>query len=251
MGKSLFPCIAFLIVSLLLVCIPALFAQDGNFSQPPPMSGFSNPNPQPTQQQPSSSSSQSSQSPTELISANTDGQETVVQSGISVRDDYVIRGSDVISVTVINEPELSVRGVRVMSSGSILMPLLGEVKIEGLSLQYARELIVRKLGQDYLVNPQVVVSLEATSQNEFIMRGQVGGVGVNQIPTDGSITLLKAIYSKGGPTKVANIRRIKVTRKTSAGLQESEYDLRKIQEGKVPDPEILPGDIIFVPENFF
>nr|WP_306469672.1 polysaccharide biosynthesis/export family protein [Oscillatoria laete-virens] len=176
-----------------------LFSQDGNFNSPPP--GFaapSRPAAQPSQGSGSPGELINTEQPTEIISSNTQGgNESVVPKGIAVSDNYVIKGSDIISVTVINEPELSVRGNRVTSSGMILLPLLGEVKVLGFTLQQAREHITRLLKADYLVNPQVVVTLEATDQNEFIMRGQVAGVGVNKIPTDGNMTLLKAIYSRG------------------------------------------------------
>ncbi len=237
-------------VSVIFILGQIAHGQDGNFSTPPP--GFNQPaplTPQPSSQQknPLINTSES----TDIITANEAGQESVVPTGVAVSDNYVIKGSDIVSVTVINEPELSVRGNRVTSQGMILMPLLGEVKIMGYTLQQAREHITRLYRADYLVNPQVVVTLESTDQNEFIMRGQVGGVGVNKIPTDGQMTLLKAIYSRGGPTKIANIKRIRITRRVNNQSTTSEYDLRRIQKGEIPDPEILPGDIIEVPENFF
>ena len=227
-----------------------LFAQQGNFSQAPPgINSAGNAPPPPKQQQQNNSGNPliNASETTDIISANSGGEQSIVQSGIAVNDNYVIRGGDIISVTVINEPELSVRGIRVTSEGMILLPLLNEVRVLGLTLQRSRESITSQLKKDYLVNPQVVVALEGTSQNEYIMRGQIGGVGVNQIPTDGKITLLKAIYSRGGPTKVANIKRIRITRSGKM----TEYNLIKIQKGESTDPEILPGDIIEVPENFF
>ncbi|MEZ5346131.1 MAG: polysaccharide biosynthesis/export family protein [Pyrinomonadaceae bacterium] len=58
------------------------------------------------------------------------------------------------------------------------------------------------------------------------------------------LTLTQAILASGG-LRESKIRKITIRRKNTEGLLEShKFDLREIKDGKVPDPQIEPGDTI-------
>src|SRR6185503_13606851 len=73
-----------------------------------------------------------------------------LQQVVRAKTDYRISSADLISVTVYQDAEMS-RKVRVNTNGTISMPLIGAVKVGGMSLIEAQGAIEEKLGK-YLVN---------------------------------------------------------------------------------------------------
>jgi polysaccharide biosynthesis/export protein len=70
--------------------------------------------------------------------------------------------------------------------------------------------------------------------------------------TDGkAISLLQALSLAGGLNKVAQPKRASLLRPTSDSTKRTEVpiDLNKILAGSAPDVPMLPGDILFVPNN--
>ncbi|MDB6006785.1 MAG: hypothetical protein JWR15_3772, partial [Prosthecobacter sp.] len=75
------------------------------------------------------------------------------QKGV-VPMDYQIREGDMVQVSVFDEPELAAGG-RVRKDGSIHCPLIGAVRILGLSQMAAARTIEEAYRKDYLVHPEV------------------------------------------------------------------------------------------------
>ena len=81
----------------------------------------------------------------------------------------------------------------------------------------------------------------------FFIGGEISSPG--QKPYHAGVTLTQAILASGGATKVAGSK-VRVSRQGSDGrLVTDEYNLRKIQEGKSPDPALQKGDRIHVTDN--
>ena len=49
-------------------------------------------------------------------------------------DNYKVSTDDEISITVFNEPDLSINKIRIGANGSISVPLIGQINVEGLSV---------------------------------------------------------------------------------------------------------------------
>ncbi len=83
---------------------------------------------------------------------------------------------------------------------------------------------------------------------EFLfVGGEINSAG--QKPYHAGVTLTQAILASGGTTKAAG-QRVRVARQGADGrLITEEYNLRKIQDGKIPDPVLQPGDRIQVGES--
>jgi protein involved in polysaccharide export with SLBB domain len=78
----------------------------------------------------------------------------------------------------------------------------------------------------------------------FFVGGEINSSG--QKPYHKGLTLTQAILASGGTTANAGAK-VRVSRQRSDGkLATEEYNLRKIQAGKVPDPELQKGDRIEV-----
>ncbi len=65
----------------------------------------------------------------------------------------------------------------------------------------------------------------------------------------GHLTVLQAIALAGGTTKTAKLSGARIIRKGPSGSFETPVQLRKVLEAKVPDPQLQPEDILFIPSS--
>lgn len=181
----------------------------------------------------------------------TESRAITAMPSVAVSSDYVLKPNDVVSVSVFQEEELSCLE-RIAGDGTISMPLVGRIKIVGLTPVSASSAINSALKQGYLVNPQATVSVSEATKEYFTLLGQVSTPGPVEIPSTTRINLLQAIGMGGGFTRLANPS--KVTIKRTEGGRESiiNVDAKKLS-GKKGDDAILiqPGDVITVKERLF
>jgi polysaccharide export outer membrane protein len=110
---------------------------------------------------------------------------------------YRVGEGDVLKVTVYDNPDLATT-VRVTSDGTIHFPLVGEVKIDGLTVSQVAEKLAHVLAQGYIVNPQVSVFMEEFRSKKVVIMGQVKTPGLYEL--SGPTTLLELISKAGGLT---------------------------------------------------
>lgn len=155
-----------------------------------------------------------------------------------------IRPSDVISVTVFREPELSLEKTSVDPDGNIQVPLLGTVDAAGLTAaEFSREL-ERRFAARFLVDPSVTVAIIETSQRQVTVTGAVSQPGMYQM--EGRLSLLDAVALARGPTNVAKYDQVVVFRRYDGERVGGMFDLGAIQAGLAPDIEVLAGDQVIV-----
>ena len=65
------------------------------------------------------------------------------------------------------------------------------------------------------------------------------------------MTIVEAVSKAGGFTKVAERRRVKVTRLRDGREQTFVVDLDRILEGRAPNLVLGAGDVVFIPESLF
>lgn len=165
---------------------------------------------------------------------------------------YVIQPSDVVQISVYREPDLT-SVVRLAADGSITFPLIGRVVLSGLTVQQAQDLLAQKLGDDYLVNPQVMVTIAEYTKRHFTILGQVQKPGAFDLPVDEKLTILQAVGMAGGFTRIASPSRIVVKRLTKDKKEVViKVNVAKLAN-KTSDEEffIQEGDAITVPESYF
>jgi polysaccharide export outer membrane protein len=93
-----------------------------------------------------------------------------------------------------------------------------------------------------LVSQGDVINLQPRPQEFYYVGGQVGAPG--QRDFHAGITLTQAILAAGGVTRNGGKRTVvTVSRQGVDGrLTATEYVLQEIEEGRVPDPRVQPGD---------
>ena len=162
----------------------------------------------------------------------------------TARPNFVIGPDDVLDVQVFQVPELS-RTIRVDQKGFITLPLLGPVKVEGLSPGELERQLSKLLSARYLNDPQVSIFVRELKSNPVSVLGAVKMPGVYQIPSPKSLAEIVAMAQglMDGPAGKAGDR-ILVThgeRTTEIGVLEL---LRN--EGKAASVLIYPGDQVRV-----
>src|SRR5947207_2275558 len=124
---------------------------------------------------------------------------------------YVLKPNDVVMVKVYQEEDLTIQA-RVARDGSITLPLLGTVNIGSNTVERAIGLIRDGLAKDYLVNPQVSLSIVEYAKRRFTVLGQVNRPGTYEMPGDDQLNLLQAIAMAGGYTRIGAPTKITIQR---------------------------------------
>ena len=174
-----------------------------------------------------------------------------LQQVVRSKTDYRISAADLISVTVYQDAEMS-RKVRVNANGTVSMPLIGAVKVGGMTLIEAQVAIESKLGK-FLVSPQVSLFIEDYGNKTIFVMGEVTKPGSYPIPTESRMTVLEAISTAGGFTPIAAQDRARVLRNVNGASVTYTINTKEItQQGqKEKDMVLEPNDIIYVPQSFF
>ncbi|MBV9926710.1 MAG: polysaccharide biosynthesis/export family protein [Acidobacteria bacterium] len=99
-------------------------------------------------------------------------------------------------------------------------------------------------GLNTLVMSGDVITLTVRPPEFYFVGGEVGAPGQKDFHV--GITLTQALLASGGVTRTAG-ERVRVLRAGADGrLSPTEYNLREIENGVVPDPQLQPGDRIEV-----
>jgi polysaccharide biosynthesis/export protein len=160
--------------------------------------------------------------------------------------------SDVLRVEVFQEQELF-REVRISGDGSIVLPLIGKIYVGGRSIFDAEKLITELYDRDYLVNPQINVTVTEYALKRVNVIGQVNKPGIVVFPPEEEMVLLEAISLAGGFNRFADKGNVTLTRTLETGKTETfQIDTRKLINGDESATwNLLKDDVIFVPERVF
>jgi protein involved in polysaccharide export with SLBB domain len=174
-----------------------------------------------------------------LLAVDATAQEREGNAGMIGRMDSV-------EIRVFREEELTTRG-QLSGDGSISMPLVGSVRLAGMSTDQAAKVIEAKLRDGYLVKPEVRVSIESRIRRTVTILGQAQRPGVYEIPVHRPLSLVEAIGLAGGTTRIANDKKVTVKR----GDKVFSVNLRDITRGGESDISLRDGDTVTIPESLF
>lgn len=167
------------------------------------------------------------------------------------KTDYHISSADLISVTVYQDLDMN-RKVRVNANGTVSMPLIGAVKIGGMTLIEAQAALEEKLSK-FLVSPQVSLFIEEYGNKTVFVMGEVQKPGSYPVPTESRMTVLEAISTAGGFTPVAAQDRARVLRNVNGASVTYTIDVKGITQRGEKDKDMVlePNDVVYVPQSFF
>lgn len=160
----------------------------------------------------------------------------------------LIGSRDSVEVRVFREDNLTTRG-QLSLEGEIEVPLIGAVRLAGLSTTEAARVIEARLRDGYLVKPEVTVAITARVRKTVTVLGQAQRPGVFQIDPNRELTLIEAIGLAGGMTRIANEKKVTLKRKGSERAYR--VNVKAIAAGEAKDIPLRDGDVISIPESLF
>ena len=162
---------------------------------------------------------------------------------------YRLGPQDVISVDVFNQDRYSRKGIVIPPSGRISLSLVpGGIFVNGKTVDEVAEIIKKKY-DEYIIDPQVTVSLEKAFSYRYSVIGDVGQPGVRLMSH--RMTVTEALAEAGGVLSTGDKSNVVVARRKADGnLEQIKVNVSAIYKGKAPDNTFLvPGDQILVPGN--
>lgn len=163
-----------------------------------------------------------------------------------------------VSVEVDGRMEVSSYQATINSMGVITLPLVGDVKVDALTLRTARNQLIQAYGSYFVSTPMIVLTrLDSGTESGWghvTVTGEVGQPGRVKVSSGKGIKLTEVISSSGGFTSMARVSNIRVTRTEDGGRKLRVYiDFDDIgQDGDVhSDVSLFDGDIVYVPQRIF
>jgi polysaccharide export outer membrane protein len=158
---------------------------------------------------------------------------------------YIIGEQDGLAITVWKEKELS-GAVVVRPDGKITVPLVGEIKVVGMTPVQLQTLLGEKL-KPFVTVPQVTVAVTEIRSRKVYLIGHAAREGPFMI--NSSTTVLQIIAQAGGLKDFAKRKKIYILRQNGKEQTRIAFNYDDAIKGKNPEQNILlqPGDTIVVP----
>ncbi len=161
----------------------------------------------------------------------------VFSSHASSEDDYRLGAGDTIKITVFGQKDLSIETM-LDDSGKIDYPFLGQIQASGQTLEEFQQQIYKGLKGDYLVSPNVSVSI--LEYRPFFIDGEVKTPG--GYPFQPGLTINKAVALAGGYTERASRSKIFLVRSNDPEQRSINVDGSTL---------LQPGDIVTIKQSYF
>ena len=161
---------------------------------------------------------------------------------------YHLGPEDTISVEVFAQPNYSKAGIVVPPTARISYPLIpGGIFVGGKTTDQIAEEIAKKLNE-YIIDPQVTVTLDKVGSARFSVLGKVNAPGVKVM--NRRYNIYEAVVEAGGLAKEGDKKRILLVRiNPQGGFTQTVVDFDQLLKGKTEIPYLVPGDQIIVPEK--
>jgi polysaccharide biosynthesis/export protein len=158
---------------------------------------------------------------------------------------YLIGKGDTLQLRVWGQDVLATDTV-VRPDGKISLPLLGDIHVEGLTVDALKDVLDRQFGA-FINEPNVSVIVRDIQSMKIFILGEVSRPGEYTLtsPTD----VLQAIAMAGGFTIYAKKNRIEILRTLDDEKIKIFFNYNQVVSGKHIDQNIplKPGDVIVVP----
>lgn len=160
---------------------------------------------------------------------------------------YKIRPGDEVEILVWEQDRFNT-STTVSNHGTIVVPLIGELNVTGLTRAQLQRELLRRLSEYIRGDINLTVSVRSTDNMQVSIFGMVSRPDNYQIVDETSI--FRVLSMAGGPSEEANIRRVKIYRESGNPAYEV-LDLTYYLENGRMDKAVMvkPGDIVYVPQR--
>jgi protein involved in polysaccharide export with SLBB domain len=162
---------------------------------------------------------------------------------------YRLGPEDIISVNVFQQEKYSKQGIKIPPSGRIYLALIPDgLFVNGKTPDQVADMI-KKLYDEYIINPQVSVSLDQAGSYRYSVVGDVAQPGIKLMSR--RLSVAEAVAEAGGVLQTGNRSKVVLLRKQADGtLKPIPVNLTAVYKGQAPDSVYLvPGDQVIVPGN--
>jgi len=153
---------------------------------------------------------------------------------------------DVFEIRVYNEKELS-GAYRVSPEGTIDFPLVGSIRVVGLTPNQIAASVREELMSGFIRSPHVTVYVREYNSKKVFVLGQVHKPGTFAFQENMSV--VQVITMAGGFTDKALKNGTIITRNINGAEKRIPVPVERISGGFARNFQLVPGDIIFVPES--
>jgi polysaccharide biosynthesis/export protein len=164
-------------------------------------------------------------------------------------DGYILGPGDRVRVDIFGLPEYSSEA-QVLGDGSLNIPLIGAVPVQGLSVLRATETLTNRYTK-YIKKPNVTISVITARPLKVAIAGEIIRPGAYPVGSDRPLTISGAIQLAGGLRRSADIGQVEVRRPQPQGGKEQvlKVDLwQLIQSGNTTQDLLLrDGDTVYIP----
>lgn len=144
--------------------------------------------------------------------------------------------------SMVSDAALYVNGFSVDKNGQVLLPQAGKVKLQGLTIGEAQELVQRKINE-YFTTATVI--LKMVNWRVSVL-GNVSRPGTFMVYNN-QITILDALAMAGGPDELADKGHVTLMRQSDRGVQALYVDLSNTEVLRSEYYYLLPNDVVYVP----
>jgi polysaccharide export outer membrane protein len=160
-------------------------------------------------------------------------------------ESYAIGAGDLLSISVWKNADLT-RVVQVLPDGMISFPLVGEIKVAGISVAQLKKNLQDKL-TPFVPDPEISVEVQRVNSMIVYVIGRINRPGHFELV--GNMNVLQALAMAGGLTPFAKRDGIKVLRNENDKTVEYvfDYDAVTMDENHVQNIRLRRGDVVVVP----
>ena len=139
--------------------------------------------------------------------------------------------------------------VQIGPDGKASLPYVGSVKLAGLTLDEATELIRSKLSR-YVKIPEMYLSVKSYGPRKVYVMGEVKSPGIQNMNID-NLNAYAALASAGGITKYGRSTRVQVIRVVDGTMYYRQLNIKNFirRHDLTQNVFVQDGDIVYVPKS--
>lgn len=168
----------------------------------------------------------------------------------SVTPDYRLFRGDTMSILAVGFPDgIGINSITVGLDGYVQLPYVGSVKMEGLTLDEAKAVLLDSLTQ-YLRIPDLSLVITSYGPRKVYVMGEVNKPGIQDMAID-NMNAYAALASAGGWARKGRSTRIQIMRVIDGTMYYRTLNMKAytVKHDLTQNVEIEDGDILYVPRS--
>lgn len=163
-------------------------------------------------------------------------------------DEYRLGVGDLLTISVFGYPEMTMEA-RVEPDGTIIVAFDDPIKVDGFTLNEAREAI-KKIYSEYIKNPILSVIIKEYRIGRVKVLGALAKPAIYDFPIIKMPTVGEIIAMAGGFSEEANSKMVYIMKEAEDGSAIVALNFNQLlDDGKMMDYPLGDGDTVYVPER--